>query len=618
MNALTVAGGSAAALYLGYRLYGRFVTRHVYGVGDLPDEAVPARAREDGVDFVPTRRSVLFGHHYVTIAGAGPIVGPAVAVTWGWLPALLWVVLGAIFIGAVHDLGSLVASVRNRGRTIGDLAADIMTPRVRLLFLSFIAMALWVVLAVFAYVIGALLAGRPESVLPIWFEVPLAFMVGYMVYRRGGSMLFWSLLALVVMYVTIGIGVQEPVKEFFRFEDASTGIVFWLTVLFIYAYGASVLPVTQLLQPRDYINSHQLFAALGVLLLGAVVAAFAAGDKLEIVAPVINDGVPGDAPPIYPFLFITIACGAISGFHCMVASGTTSRQLATERDARLIGYGGMIMEGALAVVVVLCCVSAAGFVDVAAWHAKYSTVWLGEGKLLPKLEGFIHGGAGFMQSAVPFLSADFLQAVIAVVIISFAATTMDSATRIQRYVVAELGSAVGVPALRGKHLATAVAIGSAAALAIFAGTSGSGGLVLWPVFGVMNQLLACLTFLILTTWLVKRGKPIIYTVVPMLFLICTVSYAAVSQLRTFAKEPADKWHLLLVLAIGLALEAWMVFEALAAFRIAKRVREQLRARAMTAEEAQLALAGPSGALIGEDGIIRHPGDRLDLPGGKVC
>jgi carbon starvation protein len=302
----------------------------------------------------------------------------------------------------------------------------------------------------------------------------------------------------------------------------------------------------------------------------------------------------------------------------MVASGTTSRQLSSERDARMIGYGGMIMEGALAVVVIVCCVSAAGFADVGAWHAKYSTTWLGAGKLLPKLEGFIHGGAGYMQSAVPLLSDDFLQAVITVVIISFAATTMDSATRIQRYVVAELGSAVGVPALRGKHLATAVAIGSAAALAIFAGTSGSGGLVLWPVFGVMNQLLACLTFLILTTWLVKRGKPIVYTVVPMLFLIFTVSWAAISQLKMFAAQPAENWHLLLVLAIGLVLEAWMLVEAGAALRLARRVRDQLQTRTITAEEAQLALAGPSGAVIGEDGIIRNPGDRLDFPEGNVC
>jgi carbon starvation protein len=610
MNALVIALGSAAALWLGYRFYGRFVTRHVYGAGDKPDEVMPSHARRDGVDFVPTRRSILFGHHYVTIAGAGPIVGPAVAVTWGWLPALLWVVLGSIFIGAVHDLGALVASVRNKGRTIGDLAADIMTPRVRLLFLAFIALALWVVLAVFAFVIGALFAAKPESVLAVWIEVPLAMFVGYMVYKRNASMLVWSLVALVAMYVAIGLGTLDGVKALF---DGGS-IVFWLTILFVYAFIASVLPVTRLLQPRDYINSHQLFLALGILLLGLGVATVGAPEKLEVVAPAVNRSAPDDAPLLYPFLFITIACGAISGFHCMVASGTTARQLDSERDARAIGYGAMILEGALAVVVILCCVSAAGFADLDAWAAKYSTGWLGKGKLLPKLAGFIDGGAGYMQSAVPFLSLAFLKTVITVVIISFAATTMDSATRIQRYVIAELGDAVGAPALRGKYLATTLAVGSAAALAMFAGTGGSGGLVLWPVFGVMNQLLACLTFLILNTWLAKRGKPVIYTTIPMVFLIGTVSWAAIGQLRVFGRDPGANWHLLLVLGIGLALEAWMLVEGVNAFRLARRVRRE----GLPLEQAQMALAGPSGAVIGTDGVILDPGERLDLPDGKVC
>ncbi|MFB3066762.1 MAG: carbon starvation protein A, partial [Planctomycetota bacterium] len=395
MNALTIVLASAATLWLGYHFYGRLVARRVYGAGDLPDEQVPSRSREDGVDFVPTRKSVLFGHHYVTIAGAGPIVGPAVAVTWGWLPALLWVVLGSIFIGAVHDLGALVASVRNKGRTIGDLAADIMTPRVRVLFLAFIAMALWVVLAVFAFVIAGLLASRPGSVLAIWIEVPLALLVGTMVYRRKGSMLLWSLMALVAMYAAIGIGNLTAVKSWF--DGAS--VVFWLWVLFAYVYIASVLPVTRLLQPRDYINSHQLFLALAVLLVGLGVAGATGGDELRLVAPAVNDQLPAGAPLLYPFLFITIACGAISGFHCMVASGTTSRQLSSERDARAIGYGSMILEGGLAVIVIVCCVSAAGFADPAAWSAKYSAAWVGTGTLMARLEGFIGGGAGFMHAA---------------------------------------------------------------------------------------------------------------------------------------------------------------------------------------------------------------------------
>jgi len=605
MNILTIALASAAALYLGYRLYGRLVAQHVYGAGDLPDEAMPSRAREDGVDFVPTRRGVLFGHHYVTIAGAGPIVGPAVAVTWGWLPALVWVVLGAIFIGAVHDLGSLVASVRNKGRTIGDLAADIMTPRVRLLFLAFIAMALWVVLAVFAYVIGALFAARPESVLAVWIEVPLAMLVGHMVYRRGRSMLFWSLLALALMYVAIGIGTLEPVKS-----ALSAGVVFWLAALFVYSYVASVLPVTRLLQPRDYINSHQLFLALGVLLLGIGVAAFSAPDKLELVAPAVTTTLPSGATALYPFLFITIACGAISGFHCMVASGTTARQLASEKDARAIGYGAMILEGGLAVIVILCCVSAAGFPDAAAWHAKYTATWVGKGSLLARLEGFIGGGAAYMHEALPFVGVEFLMTVVTVVIISFAATTMDSATRIQRYVVEELARATGQPALGRRHVATSLAVFSAAALALTAGAGGSGGLILWPVFGVMNQLLACFTFLVLTTWLAKRGRPVIYTLVPMLFLLCTVTYAAVGQIVQFTH--AGRWHLVVVLAIGLALEAWMLFEGIAVWRLARSVRHLAR------EQAQLVLAGPSGAIITADGVIQSASEASDMPDGKVC
>ncbi|MFQ5845013.1 MAG: carbon starvation protein A, partial [Planctomycetota bacterium] len=589
MNALTIAIASGAALWLGYRYYGRFVTRRIYGAGDLPDERLPSRSREDGVDFVPTRKSVLLGHHYVTIAGAGPIVGPAVAVTWGWLPALLWVVLGAIFIGAVHDLGSLVASVRNRGRTIGDLAADIMTPRVRLLFLSFIALALWVVLAVFAYVIAGLLAHKPASVLAIWIEVPLAFLVAHRVYRRGGSMLRWSLLAVGAMYAAVGVGTLESVQGLFLFGTAAGRVVFWLWVLFAYAYVASVLPVTKLLQPRDYINSHQLFLALAVLLAGLGVASVTDSGKLALVAPALNGHVPADAQPIYPFLFITVACGAISGFHCMVASGTTARQLSSERDARAIGYGSMILEGALAVIVILCCVSAAGFDDVAAWDAKYSTAWVGQPgtPLLARVAGFIDGGAGFMHAALPFLDVSVLATVIAVVIISFAATTMDSATRIQRYVVAELAEATGLRTLGRVHVATLLAVGSAAALAIFARTGGSGGLVLWPVFGVMNQLLACLTFLILNTWLAKRGRPVIYTTLPMLFLLVTVSYAGVSQVLDFVGR--GSWHLVVVLLIGLGLEAWMIVEGLSTFRVARRVRERLHLQQIGRRDAQLAL-----------------------------
>ena len=603
MNVLTIALVCFAALGLAYRFYGRFIVGRVYGAGDFPDERVPSRAREDGQDFVPTPRAVLLGHHYVTIAGAGPIVGPAVAVTWGWFPALAWILFGAIFIGAVHDVGSLLVSLRNRGRTIGDLAADILTPRVRLLFLAFIFVALWVVLAVFAFVIAGLFSAIPESVLAIWVEIPIAMAVGWWVFRRGGSMLLWSLAALVLMYAAIGLGMTPAVVGLF----SGAGLMFWLVALFVYSYLASVLPVTRLLQPRDTINAHQLFFALALLVIGILTAPFTRPETLEVVAPAVNGSLPEGTPLLYPFLFITIACGAISGFHCMVASGTTARQISTERDARAIGYGAMILEGGLAVIVVLCCVAAAGFADVGAWDAKYSTAWVGGAGFTAKLEGVIRGGAAFIDGALSLIGLGgvltrYLEVVLTVVIVSFAATTMDSATRIQRYVVAEIGNAIRRPALGRKHVATGIAVFSAAALALGAGAGGSGGLVLWPVFGVVNQLLACLTFLVLNTWLAKRGRPIIYTTVPMLFLIVTVSWAAIRQLMTYAADPAAHWHLIAVLSVGLVLEAWMLFEAFAAFRVARQARRG---------------ESPSPtSRIGADGVIRGP-DAPEIPAGSA-
>ncbi|OUU26465.1 MAG: hypothetical protein CBC13_00295 [Planctomycetia bacterium TMED53] len=563
---------SALALWLGYRFYGKWISTRVFGIGEFEDKALPSIQKQNGVDYVPTERSILFGHHYVTIAGAGPIVGPAVAVTWGWLPALLWVVIGSIFIGAVHDLGSLVLSARNQGRSIGDLCAEILSPRVRSLFLIFIMLALWVVLAVFAFVIASLFVDRPESILAVWIEIPLALLVGWKL-LRGGSMAVWGGLALIVMYICIGIGSTDPVRAFMAFEwgDSSLGEglkenarLFWLFVLFIYAWIASSMPVQKLLQPRDAINSHQLFVAIGALVVGLFVATLTGSSELEIVAPAINENLPAQAPPLFPFLFITIACGAISGFHCMVASGTTSKQLESESHARSIGYGAMILEGGLAVVVILCCVSAAGFADSGAWAAKYSSHWVGTDSLLDRLYGFIYGGAAFIQNAVPFLEIEFLATVVTVVIISFAATTMDSATRIQRYVLEELGRSTGITPLQNRHVSAAVAVVSAGALALLAGEGGTGGLVLWPIFGVTNQLLASLTLVVLTTWQSRRGRPVLPTLIPLIVLTFIVGWAAVRQMNGLLSGDSIPWHQVGVLGLGMLLQVWMLAEGLLA------------------------------------------------------
>ena len=570
MTVTTLAIASALTLWLGYRFYGQWVATRVFGVGDIEDDQMPSQKLANGVDFVATKRSILFGHHYVTIAGAGPIVGPAVAVTWGWLPALLWVVFGAVLIGAVHDLGALVLSARNQGRSIGDLCAEILSPRVRLLFLIFIFLALWVVLAVFAFVIASLFVARPESILAVWIEIPLAILVGWQL-LRGKSLALWGGLALLVMYSCIGIGSTDSVRSFLAFDWGDSGAgdwlaqnagLFWLLMLFGYSWIASILPVQKLLQPRDAINSHQLFLALGALIAGVVVLSFTGGPQLEIVAPAINPDPPADAPLLFPFLFITIACGAVSGFHCMVASGTTSKQLASERDARSVGFGAMVLEGGLAVIVILCCVSAAGFANGGEWAAQYSADWVGKGSLLARLSGFIYGGAAFIGAALPFFSPEFLATVITVVIISFAATTMDSATRIQRYVIEELARATGMTALAHRQVATAIAVISAAALALLAGQGGTGGLVLWPIFGVTNQLLASLTLVVLTTWQARRGRPILPTLLPLIFLTVTVGWAAISQMRGLLGAETIAWPQVIVLGFGMLLQLWMLLEGL--------------------------------------------------------
>jgi len=357
MNSLVVAVFSFFAFILAYRLYGTFISQRLFGID--PSRKTPAHTFEDGVDFVPTRRSILFGHHYTSIAGAGPIVGPAIAVIWGWLPALLWVVFGSIFMGGIHDLGALMVSARHEGRSIGDVTKDIIGPTTRTLFLLVILFMLLIVLAVFALIIGILFTMYPASVFPIWFEIPLAIWLGYMIYKRNANVTLWSLVALVVMYITIYMGTRFPLHIP---PILGTELTTWVVVLMIYSYIASTLPVQTLLQPRDYINSHELFFGLGVMCVGLLIA------HPTIVAPAVNLH-PEGAPSMLPFLFVIVACGAISGFHSLVSSGTTVKQMDRESDAKLIGYGSMLAEGILSVMVILACT--AGFASLEKWNAHY-------------------------------------------------------------------------------------------------------------------------------------------------------------------------------------------------------------------------------------------------------
>ncbi len=503
MQTLLIALGSLVAYIIAYNTYGRWLSRKIFKL-DASNTA-PSIALEDGDDYVPTSKSVVFGHHFTSIAGTGPIVGPALAVIWGWLPALLWVLFGSIFIGAVHDFGSLVISMRNKGQTVGDISGRILSPRTRILFLAILFLALTMVLAIFGLVIAAVFRLFPSSIFPCLIQIPIAVVIGVWLHRKGISLMIPSIISLGIMYLSVAYG-DWGFLHAFNSTLAGWPTIAWVALLLLYSYVASVLPVWILLQPRDYINSLQLLSALGLALVGLFVAGifgFGAGEQkqaLEIVAPAVRLGsdAPADAPWIFPFLFVTIACGAISGFHCLVSSGTSSKQLKTETDAQFVGYGSMLTEGFLAVLVILACVAGIGLgvpemidgkasgetiIGNAAYAAKYGA-WGSAGK--GAISAFVEGSANFIR-ALGF-PGKFAVALMGVFVASFAATTMDSACRLQRYVTQELGAATGIKPLTNKHTATIFAVLIAGAIAAMpaAGerwelaTLGKGGLILWP------------------------------------------------------------------------------------------------------------------------------------------
>ncbi|MBO8168629.1 MAG: carbon starvation protein A [Thermoanaerobacteraceae bacterium] len=545
MNSLVVALASYVGFIIAYRLYGTYLSKRIFNLDD--SNKTPAHQFEDGIDYVPTKKEILFGHHFTTIAGAAPIVGPAIAVIWGWVPALLWVVFGSIFMGAVHDFGALVISARHQGRSVSDITEDLIGPRARTLFLLLTMFALLIVIAVFALVIAILFTSFPQSVLPIWIEVPIAIAVGYYVYKKSGNSTLAGIVAIVLMYIFVVIGVYVPI-EIPAFINNNI-IYTWVVILLVYAYIASTLPVWILLQPRDYINSHQLFVGLGLMFLGLLVT------HPQIVAPAVNMNV-ADAPAFFPFLFITIACGALSGFHSMAASGTTVKQLDKETDAKAIGYGGMMMEGALAVMAILA--ATAGFKSVDAWNAHYVS-WEAAGTLGAKVGAFVEGGANFIAGlGVP---VDVAAGILAVLVVSFAATTLDSATRIQRYIIAELAEDLNLKVFTRRHPATLLAVVPAFLLASING--GKGGLILWPLFGATNQLMAGMALLVVTVWLVKIRKPSAISSIPMIFILIMTSWAMIINLKNF--YTGGNTLLFVISLLMVLLEIWVILEAIGAF-----------------------------------------------------
>jgi carbon starvation protein len=558
MPAIVVAAVVLGIFYLGYRYYSTFLAARVYGLD--PAYTTPAHALRDGVDYVPTNKHVLFGHHFTSVAGAAPIVGPAIAAFWGWGPALAWIVLGTVFAAGVHDFGSLVVSVRHKARNIGTLAGDVINHRARILFLLIIFFLLTLVNAVFAVVIGNLLVAFPEAVIPIFVEIPFAIAIGQYIYRTRSAALVPSLIGVAILYFLIWVGTLAPLD----ITPLATALGFeqprnlWVIILFAYTFVASRLPVWVLLQPRDYINSHQLFIALGVILLGILVG------MDRIVAPVVND-VPEGSPSVFPFLFITIACGAISGFHSLVSSGTTSKQLDKDTDARYVGYMGSVGEGSLALGSVLA-VTAGVAATRADWDALYADFSTASGGAT---SNFVQGVAAFANNlGVPLtLAATFA----AVVVVSFAATTMDTGVRLQRYVVQEIAERAGVtPLARNLTLASLVAVVVPLAMALLPGGGEAGYTfgVLWQLFGTTNQLTAGLALAVVAVWVTRSGRPSWPVLVPLVFLLVMTSWALVVNFLNFVE--AGQWVLGPLDAIIFVLAMWLVVEAGLALLAARR------------------------------------------------
>lgn len=621
-NSLTITLFSAAVLYISYKVYGTFLVKRVFGLDDK--RVTPAVEQNDGMDFVPTKPQILFGHHFASIAGLGPILGPAIAVYWGWLPALIWVLAGCVLIGGVHDLAALFASIRHKASTIGGLTNEIMGPRARLLFLIIIFFLLALAMGVFAIQMAILFNDlSPQAVVPTFSLILIAMLIGIMVYKLRWPLLPVTVVGVVLMFVTTYAGLEVPVPLYRAFiGDSGAAQVIattdhpdlpqvhgiratraqatldyfnkraaedpkyapmaqdvahaqsrsqssWVYILLAYAFLASILPVWLLLQPRDYINCFQLYFGLILLVLGFAIW------HPAINAPAFGtlSSAAGDsAPGVLPFLFITIACGAVSGFHNLVSSGTTARQIRCETDAQPIGYGAMLTEGFLAVLVILACTAGLSSGD---YQSTYGH-WGGLGDR--SLGAFLSGGANVI--ARPFLPlirveqhamvVSFCKNLIAVIVVSFAMTTLDSATRLLRYNIEEIAQVIHFKPLANRYVASLIAVLAIGYFALIKIDGRPAGLTLWQLFGTSNQLLAALGLLVVSIYLYQLGRPVIYTLVPMCVMFISVAWAMSLKLAEFyrgwqAKGDLTNLSLMVVGGVLTAMSAWMVVEGIGAF-----------------------------------------------------
>lgn len=497
---------SAIVLIVAYFTYGRFISKNFDINNDKP---TPAHAHADGVDYIPSNKLVVLGHHFASIAGAGPIVGPIIAITFGWIPAVIWILVGGIFIGAVHDVGSMVASLRHKGKSIGVIIHQYIGRSGKRLFLIFSFSTLILIIAVFADIIAKTFVKNPgvasTSALFILLAVVFGFFNRKLAHKKS-SFLWLSIIGVFLMYYFVILGNNIP------FE---LNYVFWVGLLLAYAFLASVTPLSVLLQPRDYLSSFLLY---GLILL-AIVGVFVANPEVKMDNNIIFKSE--DIGYLFPVLFITVACGAISGFHSLVASGTTSKQLNKETDAKVVGYGGMLIESFLAIISV-CAVMVISRSDYASSLAIDGPV------------NMFADGMGYVISSLG-IEEDLAVNFVALTISAFALTTLDTCTRLARFTFQEFFEETDNQKIKNitqnRFLSTTVVV-ILSSLFLLSGEFTT----LWPIFGSANQLLAALALLAISVWMIKSGKKAGFILIPMFFMyVVTLSSLFVLAFQNFEK-----------------------------------------------------------------------------------
>ncbi|KHF41759.1 carbon starvation CstA family protein [Halalkalibacter okhensis] len=524
MNFITLMMICGVILLLAYRIYGRFLEKELKVD---PSRTTPAVEVNDGVEYVPAKKPVLLGHHFATIAGGGPITGPIAAVVFGWLPAVIWIIVGSIFVGGVHDYTSLQASIRHKAQSIGSVIKEYMGGRGQILFLSFSIATLILIVGVFMILVANTFVAVPEAATASILFLGVAIIFGFLVNQLRMNLAVASILGVAAMLISIWIGIQFPIHL-----SAST----WSLILLGYAYVASVMPVWLLLQPRDYLNAFLLYG----LIIGAVIGILIASPAMQL--PAYTGFRHETMGFLFPILFITIACGAISGFHSLVSSGTTAKQLDNEKNGKFIAYGAMLLEAFMAIITI----GSVAYLTQADFAARLDALG---GPI-----GTFAAGIGYFMSfwGIPEATAVTFAALTAS---AFLLTTLDSATRLMRYAVQEISENRAPKMFQNSHVATTTGLIGAAALAL-TGTWEQ----IWPLFGSANQMLGALALLAVVVWLKKTGARTFYVVIPMIFMfIVTISALGVLMYNNFM---ASNYFLffsafvLFILCVFLAIEGW--------------------------------------------------------------